>query len=374
MTGRLDQPLNDQPRRRSLGARLLSASVLMRGGGVACRGPRIAAGALAALIVTLSLFALSPPPAQAHHEPDLLGTTMTSFQWTTATHKGFGCVDTSADTRGRCTNVLGENSFSIDGTSYSITRVEFGHKLDGSSPSGLLRLDKFLPAQYRQTLYLRLGSHVIALHQACTAAQYFPRYDCPGQIFAPLADTSRFTFDLSTEPFAPPAQLELERNAPTRTNSSTRHCGSPDLTGVQALPESTTAQQETKAKILEALAEGVNAAGVDKGHWHCHGELWHQHVDWRARHLSPHQTVRATGDPVVPKTNKAPTAEQTAAGFTSGWHWHGDTHHAHASGVHPHVSASAVPDVANDEFYHWHGTPPDGTYHSHRNGAVYHTH
>ncbi len=316
---------------------------------------RIAAGALAALIVTLSLFALSPPPAQAHHEPDLLGTTMTSFQWTTATHKGFGCVDTSADVRGRCTNVLGENSFTIDGTSYSITRVEFGYKLDGSNPSGLFRFDEFLPAQYRQSLYLRLGSHVIALHEACTAAQYFPRYDCPGQIFASLADTSRFTFDLSTEPFAPPAQLQLERHAATRTNTTTRHCGSPN-----------------NPSGADSIAETA-----EKGLWHCHGDQYHQHPDWRTRHLSPHQTVRATGDPVVPKTNEAPTQEDRDAGFTSGWHWHGDTQHRHGSGVHPHVSASAVPEDLNTaDFYHWHGLPGEAgaTYHSHSGGAVHHTH
>ena len=179
-----------------------------------------------------------------------------------------------------------------------------------------------------------------------------------------LTPGQRFTVALF--PKEPPTeqQLEIERSAPTRTNTSTRHCGSPVLTGVEA-------SQLTEAKktaIKNALAEND-----ERGHWHCHGGVYHQHVDWRARHPSPHN-IRATGDPVEPKTNEAPTAEQTAKGFTSGWHWHGDTHHSHASGVHPHVSASAVPDLNTADFYHWHGTPPDGTYHSHSGGAVYHTH
>ena len=78
----------------------------------------------------------------------------------------------------------------------------------------------------------------------------------------------------------------------------------------------------------------------------------------------------------MPKTSKAPTQEQRDRGFTSGWHWHGDTHHAHGSGVHPHVSASAVPEDLNTaDFYHWHGLPGEGgTYHLHSGGAVHHTH
>lgn len=144
------------------------------------------------------------------------------------------------------------------------------------------------------------------------------------------------TTALSTMPPATEQQLEIERNTPTRTNSSTRHCGSPDPAGVEALPESTTAEQEKKAKAKAALAEGG-----ESGHWHCHGEVYHRHKDWRTRHPSPHQTQPATGDRPAPALPyEAPTADDRAKGFTSGWHSHNEpgfnVYHRHGPGVHPH--------------------------------------
>ena len=259
--------------------------------------------------------------------------------------------------------MLSDDDLVIGGATYTIDAILYAVYLTSTLPDLGIHFDRKVPLEQIRPLHIIINGRSLSMSSCVHHPSKPERVICQNVGSFSIPPGEPITTALSAEPPATEEQLELERHAPTRTNSSTRHCGSPDLSGVNTMPDG-----DAKTKILDRLAESDA-----KGHWHCHGDLWHQHVDWRARHLSPHN-VRATGDPVVPKTNKAPTAEQTAAGFTSGWHWHGDTHHAHASGVHPHVSASAVPDVTTDVFYHWHGTPPDGTYHSHSGGAVYHTH
>ncbi len=124
---------------------------------------------------------------------------------------------------------------------------------------------------------------------------------------------------------------DVQTQAATRTNTSTRHCGSPDLAGVEA---STTLTEQQKTNLKNALAESA-----EKGLWHCHGDSYHRHPDWRKAHPKPGATVRATGDRAVTPEAKAATADERAAGW-SGWHSHNQTgynvYHRHASGDHPH--------------------------------------
>ena len=80
-----------------------------------------------------------------------------------------------------------------------------------------------------------------------------------------------------------------------------------------------------------------------------HGEVYHRHVDWRKAHPSPHNLrptaprIKPCARPVTaprPRAYVAPTADDRAKGFTSGWHSHNEpgfnVYHRHGPGEHPH--------------------------------------
>ena len=82
----------------------------------------------------------------------------------------------------------------------------------------------------------------------------------------------------------------------------------------------------------DVATDDDNAAN---GRWHCHGDVYHRHLDWRARHPASHiatEDLRPTGDRFVPLLPRANTAAERSRGFTDGWHWHGDIYHSHGGG------------------------------------------
>ena len=79
----------------------------------------------------------------------------------------------------------------------------------------------------------------------------------------------------------------------------------------------------------------TDADNAANGHWHCHGDVYHRHLNWRARHPASHiatEDLRPTGDRYVPLLPRANTAAERSRGFTDGWHWHGDIYHSHGGG------------------------------------------
>ena len=134
MTRRHDQPLDDQPPRRSLRARLLSASVPMRRGGgrrpVPAASPRSrfparrllrpSALLLAAVQIGVAALLISPAePAQA--QSDTVWSATLTVPTVLANRAGCSLYPASNPAQ-RCSNrnVLTDDSFTVDGTDYRI--------------------------------------------------------------------------------------------------------------------------------------------------------------------------------------------------------------------------------------------------------------
>ena len=338
---------------------------------------RIAAGALAALIVTLSLFALSPPPAQAHHEE-----VVWSARFTPVDYGGgyYGCwTSASVSHNAFCNNVFpGNNFFEWKGVRYTFLHLLFPKAGvdDGLAWRVTKSTDGSSTYNWPEELHTRVTINGVSVplsnYAYITDDDYLalglPRWNAR----TPVTVTIHHPDSDSPETLA---QLQLERRGATRTGTVGSRCGPPDVS------RSTV---EDAAKVAE---------GGDNGHWHCHGDLVHQHYNWRARHSSPHQTIRATGQFVNTSVPRANTAAEKSQGFTDGWHWHGPRNdpssifHTHGGGggsaAHPTEGQTVRP--TGDRFvrpaataptaaeradglggWHWHG---DTLYHQHDAGG-----
>ena len=90
---------------------------------------RIAAAALAALIVTLSLFALSPPPAQAQSSA-IWSATLTVQDLTSQGITSRGCTNTAVSHTKQCQGslaALSDNDFTLNGNTFTVVRLREDH-------------------------------------------------------------------------------------------------------------------------------------------------------------------------------------------------------------------------------------------------------
>ena len=264
--------------------------------------------AVAALVLVAgAALVLFPRPAQAHHEPVWQGK-LTVGRWVeNQFYTHFGCGQGSL---GSCADRLSNQAFTDD---IQVRRVKLSQQ-SGVTTQLEVRLTKALPASFPTGAIVRFDGLDFPLSSA-TVTGTFIRWSTD------ISWTEGQTVTTSLKIPVLPTQLELERNAATRTNTSTRHCGSPDLSGVPADKQANYAESD------------------DRGLWHCHGSVYHRHPGWRNAHRSPHN-LRPTGDREVKAAPKASTQAERAKGFTSGWHWHNESgynvYHHHGSGVHPH--------------------------------------
>ena len=370
--------------------------------------PRIfAAGALAALIVTLSLFALSSPPAQAHHEP-AWEATLNPQAWTTSANaRVLGCNSAFASTEPNracsTTSTLSNDSFSSDGVTYTVRAFALFVEQGQSERKLSFILDTRPP--YGVPFHITVGGRTVGLG-SCMHSNNFLSYECNMGQEDLLTAGVRATVGLHAT--APPteAQRQLETRPASRSGANCIappagsgvteqmrtenaevgywHCHGdvfhkhPDWRARHPSPHSirptTTSTTATETTAADAQKHRATRAGVcgtpdeatgnnveddtDNGRWHCHGDLYHRHENWRAVHPTPAQTVRATGDRFVnTSVPRANTAEEKIVGFTDRWHWHGSPsaagsiYHTHAGGggsSHSHTSTTTLGPQTGD--------------------------
>ena len=280
-----------------------------------CRLPLIAL-LLVALVAAILLVA--PRKAEADHV--IWTATLTAKSYPANPYDWFGCFSWRTGDECSVSSNLSDNTFEIGGTTFTITALGYGTS-NTQQPAFQLRVNKNVTTALR-SLEVVVGSNKVLL-STCD----YDAHDFPKRIYC----------------YSPPFSWSVGASVSLRLENP----------AVTHLTEDEKADEEAERERLRELRKGASRSGVcgedttnslqnddaddTPGRWHCHGDIYHYHADWRKAHNAhrPVERVPLTPDPDPvprPPATEPSSAADKAKGFGN-WHTHSDGRfHRHAGG------------------------------------------